>query len=158
MAARLVDLKGNLRTIELPITAAEIMMEEPGHVISAAIDDYNNLRSAASRFSAMKAEDQLCRGKLYVLVPVGRLNSKLSDSDLVILESVCKKKRRGSSRGHHHRSKILPTSAELGDSEEKPDSCCPVMVSSSRDNVCLSSASPARVRQWKPSLDSISEV
>ncbi|KAJ9171739.1 hypothetical protein P3X46_015058 [Hevea brasiliensis] len=92
--ARLMDYHGNIRQLILPLKAAELMLEEPGHVISS-LHDLRRTR----RISALRAEDELFAGKLYLLVPLSKVNRKISDSEMAIIESAKKrsqKKRRGS--------------------------------------------------------------
>ncbi|KAL2454318.1 Nuclear pore protein [Abeliophyllum distichum] len=53
------------------------MLEEPGHVVFTAVE----ISRSNSRFSAMKADEQLTAGKVYVLIPVCRVRSKVSESE-----------------------------------------------------------------------------
>ncbi|KAL2480854.1 receptor-like kinase TMK3 [Abeliophyllum distichum] len=53
------------------------MLEEPGHVVFPAVE----ISGSNSRFSAMKADEQLTAGKFYVLIPVCRVRSKVSESE-----------------------------------------------------------------------------
>ncbi|KAL4558907.1 hypothetical protein LXL04_037112 [Taraxacum kok-saghyz] len=54
------NLQGNLRDVKVPITAVKMMLlEVPGH-----------LRSTF-RLSALRADNLLTNGKLYMLIPAG---------------------------------------------------------------------------------------
>ncbi|OAY61915.1 hypothetical protein MANES_01G226900v8 [Manihot esculenta] len=96
--AKLMDFHGNLRQLLLPLKAADLMLEEPGHVVSS-LHDLRRTR----RLSALRAEDEIFAGKIYILVPLSKVHRKISDSEMAILESAekrSKKKRSG--------AKILP--------------------------------------------------
>nr|GFC14377.1 hypothetical protein [Tanacetum cinerariifolium] len=60
--AKLVDLQGNLQHVKVPITAAE------GHLVSQVVE--NDLVSCF-RLCALRADEELISGKLYLLIPVG---------------------------------------------------------------------------------------
>ncbi|KAL2503456.1 Uncharacterized protein Adt_19077 [Abeliophyllum distichum] len=75
--AKIIDLHGNIRIVEIPLTAADLMLEEPGHVVSPAVE----ISRSNSQFSAMKADEQLTARKVYVLIPVCRVRSKVSESE-----------------------------------------------------------------------------
>ncbi|KAI3460760.1 hypothetical protein Pfo_017423 [Paulownia fortunei] len=90
--AKLIDLRGNiLRLVDVPLTAAELMLEQPGHVISPLND---------TRISAMKADESLSAGKVYILIPVSRVHGKLSESEMsgIELAGVKRRSKRRSSR------------------------------------------------------------
>lgn len=109
--ATLIDIQGNQRVVNVPITAAEIMiLEQPGHLISPVVDD---IRSNF-RLSALRADEILTSGKLYLLIPIARLNSFVKDSELEILRSCCTSVKRVKRFGN---SKVLPAVGEgFGDS------------------------------------------
>ncbi|KAI3760005.1 hypothetical protein L1987_50393 [Smallanthus sonchifolius] len=101
-SARLIDVHGNLRNIKVPVTAAEIMLlEQPGYLVSPVADD---LRSGF-RLSALRADEALTNGKLYFLIPVGRLNSFVTETELEMLRSGCGNVKQVKRR---RRSKVLP--------------------------------------------------
>lgn len=97
--ARLMDFHGNLRHINVPVTVAELMLEHPGYFISPAEDLQRTLH-----FSAMKADEEPVLGKLYVLVPITRLHSKASVSEIALLDSACWNRRL-----KRPSAKVLPT-------------------------------------------------
>lgn len=107
-SATLIDVNGNIQTIKIPVTAAEIMLTEaPGHLVSPVIGD---LRSNF-RLSALGADEVLVKGKLYFLIPVGRLNTFVTQSELEMLRlgfgNVKRMKRR------RRKSKVLPAEEEI---------------------------------------------
>ncbi|KAM7521420.1 hypothetical protein LguiA_011322 [Lonicera macranthoides] len=111
--AMLIDVRGNFRQVKLPITAADLMIDEPGHLISP-IDD---ILRRTLRYQAMPADQQLSAGKLYMFVPAAKLHSKLSQSDTAMLDSLYKKRRPSKRRS----SKVLPSiTQETGDRIEGP--------------------------------------
>ncbi|GAV82523.1 DUF4228 domain-containing protein [Cephalotus follicularis] len=141
---------GNLKKIDVPVKeAAEIMLEEPGHVISP----FEEIRKTG-RISAMKADDELLAGKVYMLVPVGKVHSKVSESELeVIVEVACSKKRSSSNRKRNGGAKVLPSATEEvreeGDSESMVFGGVDTGFSGYRLRTC---------RQWNPVLEPISEL
>lgn len=104
--AKLIDTRGNLRQVQLPIKAAELMLDEPGHVISPA----EQLR-LTRRVSAMRADDELLAGKIYLLVPVGRVNSKMSEAEMAVAEAACARKKTKSKKKRSG-AKVLPAAPE----------------------------------------------
>ncbi|CAK9145209.1 unnamed protein product [Ilex paraguariensis] len=141
--AKLIHVHGNLRHFKVPITAAELMLEEPGHVICPV----ENLRRTR-RFEAMKADEDLLAGKLYMLVSTNRVHRLLSESEMKLVESVCEK-RRAKRRG----SKILPdvTPQEVDETCEESGDPIRFMGGDDTGLPCY------RLRQWRPALDPIVE-
>lgn len=139
--AKLIDLnRKTVRVVDLPATAAELMLEEPGCVVSPA----NDLRRDR-RFSAVKADDCLTGGGVYVLIPVGRVNGKVSESEMAVIESIC-----GERRAKRRSSKVLPVEAEVsGDG-----GCNPVKLLGEESDVGRLNY---RLKQWKPVLEPIYE-
>ncbi|KAL0459755.1 UNVERIFIED_CONTAM: hypothetical protein Slati_0602700 [Sesamum latifolium] len=63
-AAKLIDLQHNtLRLVDVPVTAAELMLEHPGYVVSPLIDFRRDFR-----LSAMKADEILSGSRVYMLI------------------------------------------------------------------------------------------
>ncbi|KAK9704793.1 hypothetical protein RND81_07G011500 [Saponaria officinalis] len=100
--AKLVDSQGQVTPIELPTTVAELMLENPGFAI-CPVDEVVRSR----RVLVMKADDVLEGRKYYLLVPVDKVNSRMSDSQLAAIDSLlCKRKVKGGrTRGS---SKVSP--------------------------------------------------
>ncbi|KAF4364570.1 hypothetical protein F8388_014073 [Cannabis sativa] len=153
--ANLFDAKGNfLRPVKLPLKAAELMLEEePGHVISPAED----LRRTG-RYSAMRAEDDLVAKKVYFLVPMSRVNRKISDSDMEIVKSATLKKKKSKNS-----SRVSPAMVATAAAEEELEGS--VVVSSVFEEIGNDIASEGfnlgrpigNNRLWKPVLETISE-
>ncbi|TYG89975.1 hypothetical protein ES288_A12G145700v1 [Gossypium darwinii] len=133
--AKIIDARGNLKKVKLPVTAVEVMIEEPGHVISA-MEELKRSRSVV----AMRAEDELLVGKVYVLVPIGRVHCNVTDMDVAIMEAACNGKKRKKSGG----AKISPYAAVVEEGY--------VQVRAPRG--CRLGS----YRRWTPVLESISEV
>ncbi|KAL6615810.1 hypothetical protein ACP70R_038080 [Stipagrostis hirtigluma subsp. patula] len=74
--ARVMLPGGLVRHMELPATAAELMLEEPGHFLA----DERAMRRGR-RVEAVRADADLERGVLYAALPMRRLGSlaKLAD-------------------------------------------------------------------------------
>ncbi|KAI7989500.1 hypothetical protein LOK49_LG13G01523 [Camellia lanceoleosa] len=78
------------------------MLDEPGHVVSPAIQ----IRRTR-RIPAMKADEELSPAKVYLLVPASRINSVVSESEMARIDSACEKR-----RPKRRSSKVLPTETE----------------------------------------------
>ncbi|PSR94717.1 Protein of unknown function DUF4228, plant protein [Actinidia chinensis var. chinensis] len=137
--AIIIGAGGNFRKINLPITAAEIMLDEPGHVVSQA----EQIRRTG-RIAALKADEELSAGNVYLLVPVNRANSKPSESEMALIESASAKR-----RPKRRSSKISPAATE-GSGEKIED---PITVSPVHSAGCRLRGS----RPWTPVLHPISE-
>lgn len=79
--AMLLDSDGNTREIKLPIKSGELMIEEFGHVVTP-VDEIRR----TGRVSALLADEELVAGKVYLLLPVNRINSKASEFEMAIAE------------------------------------------------------------------------
>ncbi|KAE8681652.1 Secretion-associated RAS super family 2 isoform 1 [Hibiscus syriacus] len=133
--AKVIDAQGKPRKVKLPAKAAEIMLEEPGHII-CGVEELKRAR----RVVAMRADDELLGCKVYVLVPIGRIHCRVTDADMVIIKAACcgRKKMRG--------AKVLPD--VMVSEEEKYTNEIPT-VSGHRFGNC---------RPWMPVLEPIPEV
>lgn len=131
--AKLIDFHGNLRHINVPITVAEHMLEHPGYFISPAQDIRRTLR-----FPALKADEELVPGKLYMLVPATKLHSKPSVAEIAVLDSACQNR-----RWKRPSAKVLPTLVTEVEEENEG--------SSAGLNDCRLE------NKWRPSLEPIYE-
>lgn len=162
--AKLIDGNGNLRQVKVPITAAEVMLEEePGHVISPVDELQTN-----QRISAMRADDELLAGKVYLLVRLGRVNGMFTQEETAMIHAACDKKHKSSLKRRSKRSaaKVLPAMAVNPDSsstteEKESDYRDGHHVTLSVWDVTDTGFSGYRFRkhrQRSPVLESISEV
>ncbi|OMO82138.1 hypothetical protein COLO4_23245 [Corchorus olitorius] len=143
--AKVIDAQGNLKKVNVPAKAAEIMLEEPGHVI-AAVEELKRTR----RVVAMRADDDLMAGKVYVLVPIARVHCKVLDADLAIIEAASSGKKRRKSG-----SKVSPAVAEELTKEEDSDK---LKVLGERCSKGFHGYRLGNYRPWTPVLEPISEV
>ncbi|KAK8693781.1 hypothetical protein V6N13_071350 [Hibiscus sabdariffa] len=138
--AKIIDAQGRLRKVELPAKAAEIMLEEPGHIISAVGE-----LKRARRVVAMRADDELSVGEVYALVPIGRVHCRVTDADMAIIKAACRRRKNKISGAT---AKVLPD--VMAREEEKcGKGIPPVSDSEYRIGNC---------RPWIPVLGSIPEV
>ncbi|KAL8544908.1 hypothetical protein ACS0TY_005207 [Phlomoides rotata] len=139
--AKLIDLHRNtLRFVDVPVTAAELMLEAPGYIVSPVTDFRRELR-----ISALKADESLSGGVVYLLISVGRVNGKVSESEMAVIESIC-----GRRRAKRSSSKILPVVTEIaGDCSDNP-----VKVFGEGSDI---GRLDFRIKQWKPALEPIHE-
>ncbi|GFQ01572.1 hypothetical protein PHJA_002301100 [Phtheirospermum japonicum] len=135
--AKLIDLRRNiLRRVDVPVTAAELMLEDPGHVISPVSD---------LRLSAVKADECLIGGTIYVLIPVCRVNGKLSESEMAVIESIC-----GKRRAKRRSSRVIPVVQEISSDDE--------IRSLGKVSANIGLVNKYRMRPWKPTLEPIYEL
>ncbi|GAB4841758.1 hypothetical protein Ancab_022480 [Ancistrocladus abbreviatus] len=87
--AKIIDSRGTLHVVKAPLTATEVMLEYPGYVVSP-VEEIGRTR----RTIVMKAEETLVGRRVYLLVPVGKMNCKITELQMGLVESVCGKKRR----------------------------------------------------------------
>ncbi|KAL0389703.1 UNVERIFIED_CONTAM: hypothetical protein Scaly_0327400 [Sesamum calycinum] len=143
-AAKLIDLQHNiLRLVDVPVTAAELMLEHPGYVVSPLIDFRRD-----RRLSAVKADEILSGGRVYILIPVTRVHGKVSESEMAIIESAC-----GERRSKRRSSRVLPVVTEI--SGVGTDN--PVKVFGEVRDIVGVPSDRIRMRQWKPALEPIHE-
>ncbi|PIN06638.1 hypothetical protein CDL12_20807 [Handroanthus impetiginosus] len=139
--AKLIDLHRNtMRLVDAPVTAAELMLEEPGYVVSPMSDFRRDLR-----LSAMKADDSLSGGGVYLLIAVNRVNGKVSESEMEFIDSACRER-----RAKRRSSRVLPVVTEIsGDGSDNP-------VTLLGEGSQIGTVN-YRIRQWKPALEPIFE-
>ncbi|EPS57459.1 hypothetical protein M569_17358 [Genlisea aurea] len=148
-AAKLIDLHRNLqRLVDVPITASELMLEEPGRAISPLSDFRLN-----RRICAMRADDVLSGGGTYVLIPIHRVNRRVTEAEMAILDSIAGSRRSGGfvrRRG----SRVLPVAAPS-------QICAAVGEGTSRlpfvEEIGFEMVNRRRTKEWKPVLESIAE-
>ncbi|XP_061353212.1 uncharacterized protein LOC133297988 [Gastrolobium bilobum] len=137
--AMLVDTGGNIREIKLPVKSAELMIEEIGHVITP-VDELWRTR----RISALRADEELVAGKVYLLVPASRVHSKASEFEMAIAEKENGQRKRPSG---NNTAKVSPSPASrLRESDEENE----VAIFT----VCRKRGNQGR---WNPVLEPISE-
>ncbi|PVH38224.1 hypothetical protein PAHAL_5G202400 [Panicum hallii] len=78
--ARVVLPDGRVRQVPLPATAAELMLEAPGHFLA----DARALRPGR-RIEALPADEALARGALYAALPMKRLGAPVAPADVARL-------------------------------------------------------------------------
>ncbi|GAU11286.1 hypothetical protein TSUD_342770 [Trifolium subterraneum] len=108
--ATLLDTCGNIREIKLPMKSAELMIELIGHVITP-VEDLLRTR----RIMALRADEELIAGKVYLVVPVSRVNSKASEFEIAVADDQ-KKKVSGKRKGNKT-AKVSPVSSKLTEND-----------------------------------------
>ncbi|CAL4948116.1 unnamed protein product [Urochloa decumbens] len=78
--ARVVLPDGRVRQVPIPATAAELMLEAPGHFLA----DARALRPGR-RIEALPADESLVRGALYAALPMKRLGAPVAPADVARL-------------------------------------------------------------------------
>ncbi|GLT42630.1 hypothetical protein SLA2020_166200 [Shorea laevis] len=151
--ARVIDADGNLRRVKLPAKAAELMVEEPGHVVSIV----DHLR-VTRRVSAVRADDELLPGKVYMLVPICRVNCRITEAEMERIEAACtEKKRKEMSRKKRRTSvKVSPAVTEPEEFRKEEDSRNEV-VGTKIETPCYLKRRHYGAAPWSPVLETISE-
>ncbi|GAB2298418.1 hypothetical protein Dimus_032484 [Dionaea muscipula] len=80
---KIIDHEGNLQRVRAGTTAAEMMLDNPGYVLSPAREIRRN-----HRVKAVKADEELMGGEVYMLVPFGRIHHTASESDMALVQSL----------------------------------------------------------------------
>ncbi|CAN6467860.1 unnamed protein product [Victoria cruziana] len=80
----IADLDGNIHEFSSPRPVAELMIEFPGWIVAPA-DGLQNHR----RVQTMRADDETKIGHVYVLFPMDRMNSRVSDKEIAVLAASC---------------------------------------------------------------------
>uniref|UniRef100_A0A7N0VIL0 Uncharacterized protein n=1 Tax=Kalanchoe fedtschenkoi TaxID=63787 RepID=A0A7N0VIL0_KALFE len=142
---KLFDADGNLKQLKMPITAAELMLEAPGHVV-CSLDSMVKSR----RIIALRADDELAvGGGVYMLVHVNRINCAVSELEIAMIQSACAKKLLSGVRSRGGSNKVLPVI-------ERAAGSTALAVSTSGDgNGGRRNCSP---RKWNPVLEPITEA
>lgn len=152
--AKLVDAEGNLRRVEVPAGAADLMLEAPGHVVARAEEVVRT-----RRVSGLRADEELRAGDVYLLLPVDRVGSRISDRQIDVMLSAVeggRRRRRRRTKGKNgcaSGSRVFPDVA--GKEEEK----------GGKENGLFTEGKvtgfPGQrlggLRHWRPVLDTIHE-
>ncbi|KAL5722437.1 hypothetical protein ACHQM5_005960 [Ranunculus cassubicifolius] len=137
--ANIFDPQGQLQRLELPITAAELMLEAPGSIVCCV----NELQKTRGIWG-LRADENLMAGKFYIMFPAKRVYGKLSQLELGIIEDACKNK--GKRIGPKVFAEEEEGKAELRMGNDQ-------YVSTGYPNCKLGSC-----KQWRPILEPIIEL
>ncbi|XP_062232075.1 uncharacterized protein LOC133929364 [Phragmites australis] len=91
--ARVILPGGGVRQVALPATAAELMMEAPGHFLADARE-----ARAGARLSALPADEELELGGAYATFPMKRLGTPLAAADMARLAAAATREARRSAK------------------------------------------------------------
>ncbi|KAG8086354.1 hypothetical protein GUJ93_ZPchr0010g7534 [Zizania palustris] len=78
--AKVIMPDGGVRPVELPATAAELMMDAPGHFLADA-----RAARVGARLAALSADEELELGAVYATFPMKRLGTPLAAADVARL-------------------------------------------------------------------------
>ena len=90
--ARVILPDGGVRQVPLPATAAELMMDAPGHFLVDA-----RAASAGALLAALPADEELELGGAYAAFPMKRLGTPLAAADAARLAATATREARRSS-------------------------------------------------------------
>lgn len=127
---------------------AELMIDAPGHVVARAADVAKD-----RRLRAMAADELLCSGEVYLLVPAARAGARLSDREVEAIARLVSGKKKSSRKNRTARGgkRVFPA-VDAGDEEEMVTEGKGVAVSKRAQVHGLGT------RQWRPALDTIYEA
>uniref|UniRef100_A0A0E0DUJ7 Uncharacterized protein n=1 Tax=Oryza meridionalis TaxID=40149 RepID=A0A0E0DUJ7_9ORYZ len=84
---------GGVRQVALPATAAELMMDAPGHFLADA-----RAARVGARLAALSADKELELGAVYATFPMKRLGTPLAPADMARLAAVATREARRSAK------------------------------------------------------------
>jgi len=87
--AKVLDSEGHLTFVELPMSVLDLMSDNPDFAVCAAED----IRQT-HRLVRMNINQWLTPRKLYLLVPMHKVDSKVSDVQLAAVHLVCSGKKK----------------------------------------------------------------
>ncbi|CAA0817261.1 Unknown protein [Striga hermonthica] len=106
-ATKVIFPSGEIRRVDQPTKAAELMLEVPNSFIVSA-----KSLQIGKRFAALNADEELDMGNAYVFFPMSRLNTAATAADMAALfvtaNSVSK-------RAAHGRARISPEVVQSGE-------------------------------------------
>ncbi|KAL5230302.1 hypothetical protein ABZP36_029078 [Zizania latifolia] len=91
--AKVIMPDGGVRRVELPATAAEMMMDAPGHFLADA-----RAARVGARLAALSADEELELGAVYATFPMKRLGTPLAAADMARLAATATREPRCSAR------------------------------------------------------------
>ncbi|KAG6529087.1 uncharacterized protein LOC122043963 [Zingiber officinale] len=134
---------GEVRRAEGPATAAEFMLDAPGHFLVSSRSVH-----VGRRFAPLAADEELEAGQVYVMFPMKRANAVVSAADMAVLLAAVRKEMGGGN------TRVLPDAAaekitsELGEESE----AAPAVVELEEFQYRLSLS-----RSRRPNLETIHE-
>ncbi|XP_010921514.1 uncharacterized protein [Elaeis guineensis] len=149
--AKVVDSEGNLRRVEIPAGVADLMLEAPGHVVARAEEVVRT-----RRVSGLRADEELRPGEVYLLLPVDRVGSKISDRQIAVVIGAIKGGRRGRRKGKQgcgSGRRVVP--AVAGEEEERGGEENGLLMEGKAGG--FPGQRVGGHRQWRPVLDTIHE-
>ncbi|XP_072960770.1 uncharacterized protein [Typha angustifolia] len=111
--AKVVLPDGDLRQLDGPLNAAELMLDVPGHFVV-------NSRSmhVGRRFSPLVADEDLEMGNVYVMFPMKKAKSVVAAADMARLLVAANRDVRRASGG---RARVLPEAAAAAEAEDEKE-------------------------------------
>jgi hypothetical protein len=91
--ARVILPDGGVRQVALPATAAELMMDAPGHFLADA-----RAAGLGARLVALAADEDLELGGVYAAFPMKRLGTPIAAADVARLAAAATRKARRSAK------------------------------------------------------------
>ncbi|CAN6469145.1 unnamed protein product [Victoria cruziana] len=141
---RLADLAGNVHEFPSARPVAELMIEFPGHIVAPA-DEVLKSR----RVRSLRADEEAKPGELYLLFPMGRVNSRVADHEVAAAAAAVSRRSRAKSNG----AKVFPTAAAEARSPTNVK-----MDTVEAPETGLAGLRLPNYRRWTPELQSINEL
>ncbi|CAM0954044.1 unnamed protein product [Alopecurus aequalis] len=91
--ARVILPDGRVRQVALPATAAELMMDAPGHFLAET-----RAARVGARLAALSADEDLEMGAVYATFPMKRLGTPLTATDMARLAAAATREARRSAK------------------------------------------------------------
>ena len=91
--ARVILPDGRVRQVALPVTAAELMMDAPGHFLADT-----RAAQVGARLVALSADEDLEMGAVYATFPMKRIGTPLAAADMARLAAAATREARRSAK------------------------------------------------------------
>ncbi|KAL7173079.1 hypothetical protein ACSBR2_032531 [Camellia fascicularis] len=133
---RIVHLNGHVQEITSPVTAGEVLKNNPNHVLTKP-----SSQGVVRRILILSPDSELKRGTIYFLIPTSSLPEK---------------KNKKNHHHHHHNNNINPNKSSNSMKISKIK-CNPDEILVSEKKSSRRDRRSRRVGVWRPHLQSISE-
>ncbi|XP_066362912.1 uncharacterized protein [Miscanthus floridulus] len=152
--ARVILPDGGVRQVPLPATAAELMMDAPGHFLVDA-----RAAGLGARLAALPADKELELGAVYATFPMKRLGTPLAPVDVARLAAAATREARRSSAKVANAVVVAPPVAEVeAVTEDAPRLRLEEMLDdAAATEICELKHRASNARSRRPTLETIEE-
>lgn len=143
---RIVHLNGNVEEITRPITAGEVLKDNPNHVLSKPCS-----QGMVRKILILSPESELKRGSIYFLIPASSLPEKKKNPAHFSKKSSKKSKKCTTTTTTDHHISPIDDHCDQHDLKEE------IIISEKKSSSHRRERRRSSSGVWKPHLESISE-